>query len=526
VRPIPTLVLLGILLGAAPVRADELGTISFPNSGAPEAQEAFLRGVKALHSFQFDEARFAFQDAQRIDPDFALAYWGQAMSDNHPLWAQQDRAAAEAALERLAPTLPGRLAKASTDKEKAWLRAVEILYFSPGDKLERDRRYARHLEAMHERWPDDHEVAVFRALALLGTVRPGDRGFRRQAQAAAIALEVFRQNPRHPGAAHFVIHAFDDPDHAILALPAARVYADIAPAAAHALHMPSHIFLQLGHWDRVVASNIDAYAAAVAANEKYGLPEGREDFHTLSWLAYGNLMLGRAERARENLARAREAVERNPGNERVRRGWLNMRARHMLETGTWEALPLDDADVLEGRHGPWVAAVGTSAARRGDLELAAAAAERLAALGRSADGARGAYAAKELAVLERQVRAERLAAAGDLDGALAVAEEAAELEVATLRMPSGPPIPMKPAIERHAELLAAAGRSAEAVDAFERALAWVPQRTPALLGLARAAERAGREDLAERTWAALRGMPGADPEAAPFAAAAAAAGGG
>lgn len=519
-RTIPPLLLLALLFGSGTLRADELGSIDFPNSGAPEAQEAFLTGVKALHSFQFDEARFAFEEAQRIDPDFALAYWGQAMSDNHPLWAQQDRDAAEAALQRLAPTFEGRLAKAPTEKEQAWLRAVEILYFSPGDKLARDRAYAEYLAEMHERWPEDHEIAVFRALSLLGTVRPGDRGFRRQARAAAIALDVFRENPEHPGAAHFVIHALDDPEHAILALPAARVYADIAPASAHALHMPSHIFLQLGMWDRVVASNIEAYAAAVAANEKYGLPEGREDFHTLSWLAYGNLMLGHAERAAENVDRARAAVDRNPGNRRIHAGWLNMRARHMIETGRWEELPLRSTDTVEGSHGPWVAAVGLSAAHREDPTLAAAAEARLDDLRKVAEGAGRDYAARELAVLALQVRAERLRAEGDLDGALAAADQAATLEVEALQTPSGPPVPMKPAVERYAELLLEARRPSSAVEAFEAALAWIPQRTPALVGLARAAEAAGNAALATRTRESLRSMPGANPEAAPFRAAA------
>ena len=169
-------------------QADEpdLGSISFPNSGAAEAQPAFLSGVKALHSFQFDEARMAFEEAQKIDPSFALAYWGQAMSDNHPLWRQQDVEAATAALNRLAPTYEGRLGKAATEKERAFLEAVEILYYSAEDKLERDFAYSAYMADMHERWPDDHEVSVLYALSLLGTVRRGDQGYRRQAKAAAI----------------------------------------------------------------------------------------------------------------------------------------------------------------------------------------------------------------------------------------------------------------------------------------------------------------------------------------------------
>src|SRR5215208_3935594 len=219
------------LAGAAPY-AQELGTITFPTSGKPAAQPAFLEGVKALHSFQFDEAGEAFKRAEKADPDFAMAYWGEAMSFNHPLWAQQDVNASKLALEKLAPTHEARLAKAKLPKEKAFLEAQQILFFAPGDKLVRDKAYSEQMAAMYAQWPDDHEVAILYALSLLGTVRPGDTGYRRQALAASIAQKIFAENPKHPGSAHFIIHAFDDPEHAPLALSAANAYAKIAPAAA------------------------------------------------------------------------------------------------------------------------------------------------------------------------------------------------------------------------------------------------------------------------------------------------------
>jgi hypothetical protein len=340
--------LLGSLLAAglavASAEAQELGTITFETSAAPPAQPKFLEGVKALHSFQFDEAAVAFREAKELDENFALAYWGEAMSYNHPLWAQQDREAAQRVLESLAPTLDGRLAKARLDKERALLTAIDKLYYGPEDKLARDRAYADFLAELYARWPDDHEIATWYALSLLGTVRPGDTGFRRQALAASIAGKVFAENPRHPGAAHFVIHSFDDPEHAPLGLPAARAYAAIAPAAAHALHMPSHIFVQLGLWADVVASNVDAYAAAVSVNERLKLAEGREDFHTLDWLAYGNLMLGRFDAARANVELARAAAERNATNAAIRDGWLAMRGRYLLETEQWEEIALDGTE--------------------------------------------------------------------------------------------------------------------------------------------------------------------------------------
>ena len=517
----------GLLLAAglavASAGAQELGTITFETSGAPVAQQKFLEGVKALHSFQFDEAAVAFREAKGLDASFALAYWGEAMSYNHPLWAQQDREAGQRVLESLAPTLDGRLAKARLDKERALLTAIDKLYYGSEDKLARDRAYSDYLAEAYARWPDDHEIATSYALSLLGTVRPGDTGFRRQALAASIAGNVFAENPRHPGAAHFVIHAFDDPDHAPLGLPAARAYADIAPAAAHALHMPSHIFVQLGLWADVVASNVAAYAAAVSVNERLKLAEGREDFHTLDWLAYGNLMLGRFDAARANVELARAAAERNPTSAGIRDGWLAMRGRYLLETEQWEEIALDGTEahsthdtahdampgmpLAQAGAGAWRFYAGVSAAKRGDAELA----ERFAAdLGKLREqvAASNEYGSRGVAIQEKEVAALAKLARGDHDAALALAKEAAEIEQ-TMASPSGPPQPMKPASELYGELLLAARRPADAIPAFEQALLRTPQRTPSLAGLAAAAAALGDQARARRAYATLAAMPGA-----------------
>ena len=331
-----------------------------------------------------------------------------------------------------------------------------------------------------------------------------------RARAAAIATEVFKENPNHPGAAHFIIHSFDDPDHAILAYPAAVVYAGIAPAAAHALHMPSHIFLQLGMWQDVVNSNIDAYAAAVAANERFGTAEGREDFHTLSWLAYANLMLGQYDNAEDNLSKALAAVDRNPDSARVLSGYLDMRGRHIIETGQWDDLSLAQIDSAEGRHAEWVAVVGMSAAHRGDMDGAKAAEARLKTLGEDAEASGNGYAARQNAVLENEVAALRLLKSGDADGAVAAARNAAEMEREYLRVPSGPPKPMKPAAELYADKLLAANRPEEAMGAYARSLQWIPQRTPSMRGMAAAAEKSGDADTAKEMQAKLEGMPGAN----------------
>lgn len=503
-----------LLIHAGLVFADEqqLGGISFPNSGTSEAQSAFLRGVTALHSFEWGPARIAFEEAQEIDPSFALAYWGQAMSDNHPLWEEQDVEAATAALNRLAPDFKSRLAKAPTEKEKAYLTAVEILYFSRGDKLQRDFAFSEHMARMHERWPDDHEISIFYAWSLLGTVRRGDQGFRRQALAASICQDIFAKNPNHPGAAHCIIHSFDDPDHAILALPAARVYARIAPAAGHALHMPSHIFVQLGMWQEAVNSNIDAYDVLVATNKKYGLPEGHEDFHALTWLAYANLMLGHYDQANENLREALAAVKRNPGDERVFGGYLLIRARHMIETGQWQEVTLDAADTVAGSNAHWVSVVGMSAAHRGDMATTTAAIDRLESLQKvaAADGKN--YDAMQIAIIKKEVIAINSLVSGDMQQAIDMAREAADMEIREMNAPSGPPMPMKPAIELFGDILMSANRPAEALVAYEDSLQWIPQRTPSILGLAKAASAVGDTKTADEMFSKLKDMPGANPK--------------
>jgi hypothetical protein len=492
-----------IMAVVSPLQSQELGTITFPNSGNAAAQAAFIEGVKDLHSFQFDEAAVAFQRAQQADPSFAMAYWGEAMSHNHPLWAQQDDKAAKAILEKIAPTSDARQAKAKLPKEKAFLKAIDILYYAPGDKLARDTAYSEAMAAMYAEWPNDHEVATWYALSLLGTVRPTDKGFRRQALAASIAEKVFAENPKHPGAAHFIIHAFDDPDHAPLALTAARSYAGIAPAAAHALHMPSHIFVQRGMWEDVRKSNIVAYKSATELNARMKLAEGREDFHTLGWLEYANLMLGNVDEAKANVESAKQAADRNPGNAGIRNGYLGMRARLILETEKWEkdllgaqgAQSAQGADAHAGMPGmanmappsnnTWTFIAGYSAAKLGDLATAERAVAMLRGAREKAEGGSNPYSGRSVAILEKQVAALVSNARGQKDEALKLAREAMEIELA-LSAPSGPPDPIKPAPEFYGELLIEAGKHAEAVAALELSLQRTPNRTPSVKAMQRA----------------------------------------
>ena len=287
------------LFSAGPAPAAELGRVAFVNSGSEEAQEPFQQGVAALHSFFYDEAADLFREAQRRDPGFAMAYWGEALTHNHPLWRQQDRDAALEALGKLAPTRQERAAKAPTERERAYLETVEILY-GDGEKHERDVAYREALRRLAERFPDDPEARALHALAIQGAAETahqtgGADVIPARMESAGILEELFDRHPDHPGVLHYLIHAYDDPVHAPLGLRPARIYAEVAPEANHALHMPSHIFLQLGMWERVVASNEDAVAASEAWVERRGHARDKIDLHSLSWLHYARLQLGQTE---------------------------------------------------------------------------------------------------------------------------------------------------------------------------------------------------------------------------------------
>jgi len=472
--------------------SNQLGKINFPTSAKPAAQEPFLVGVKALLNFEFDIAAEAFQQAQKADPAFALGYWGEAMSYNHPLWAQQDLAAARRVMERLGPTAAARAAKAPEGKERALVESMDVLFGGSGDKLTRDLAYAERMKRIHEQYPDDDEVATFYALALLGTARPGDKNIRNAMQAAAIVQGVFQRNPQHPGAAHYIIHSFDDPDHAILALPAARAYAKIAPAAAHALHMPSHIFVQLGMWDDVAQSNIVAYKAAVDLAEAKNLPRGREDFHTLSWLQYAYLQQGKFEEAARQVATAKAVADKFDAPN-VRDGYAAMKARQVVETGKWEKLPLSGGPVRDGGapgydgNAAYVLAAGISAAHLGDMETAGRALTIMQTMRQQAESGSNAYRAKPLKIMENEISATIHAVRNgpnDRESAERMLKEAVEIEK-SLDAPSGPPEPIKPSFEAYGEFLLDQGRMKEAADQFHQSLLRMPNRRAAVQGLAK-----------------------------------------
>lgn len=501
--------------GFAWAQAGVLGRTEFPTSGSPAAQEHFLRGALLLHSFEYPDAAEEFRKAQALEPGFAMAYWGEAMTYNHPLWMEQDRDEARKTLQKLAPTPAARQAKAPTPREKMYLEAVEALY-GEGDRTARDRAYADAMRRLHERFREDLDAEAFYALSLLGTTE-GKRDFAVSMRAAALVEDVFAKNPQHPGAAHYLIHCYDDPVHAPLGMRAARVYAGIAPAAVHALHMPSHIFFASGMWAEAAASNEASWAASVERADRLKLGAGEHSSHALSWLEYAYLQLGRWKDARATLA-TMERDAKASGTRRAGEGLSAMRAAWIVETGRCGEGVQPPPDSQEPRD---LFVRGLCALASGDRASAVSAIEAMKkAPGKNEDshshggstmiygGPRGGASVPE--ALRKELEAKLVLASGDGAGAVSLAKEAGAAEDA-MTFEFGPPVVVKPAHELLGEILLAVGRPAEAQKEFEAALARAPARSLSLRGLARAAAQAGDGAVSREAHAALaKNWSGAD----------------
>ncbi len=480
---------------AAAPRQSDVGRVALANSGAPAAQAPFLRGLALLHNFEYSAAAAAFREAQKADPDFALAYWGEAMTYNHPVWMEQDAGAARSALARLGPRREARSAKAKTPRERAWLDSVETLY-GDGSKEARDRLYSAKMAALFEARPDDVDGRAFYALSLLGLAHQG-RDVPLYMRAAALLEEVYPDNLDHPGVLHYLIHSYDDPAHAPLGLRSARLYGKLAPEAGHALHMTSHIFLALGQWDDVERANIEAMAVVDRERAAVARPPAHCG-HYAEWLAYARLQSADPE-AERGIRRCRDAATKElaaaPDSGPVEAyrsaalSWSGMALRQLIDTGRWDgpgalALP-------EGRYPMTrvVLAYGDVIAAGGDAAKARAAHARLRAAVEALSRAEGAgraedpQAPRRSAILLLQASGLEKLAAGDRERGVADLRAAAAAEAA-MPVEFGPPAIPKPSYELLGDALLRLGRKAEAAEAYRSALAAAPGRRLSERGLA------------------------------------------
>ena len=504
-----------LFLPVAPAGAQDghghgFGNVHMETSCAGAVSADFDRALALLHNFWYARALQAFEDVIRRDPRCGPAYWGAAMTYNHPFWdapTAMDLAAAWGRVQE------GLGVVADTGRERMYLEATAALYRDAGaaPKNARDIAYRDAMRALHQRYPDENSN-LFYGLAILGAIREGTRGFEQQAVAAALFEQVYAANPEHPGVLHYLIHVYDDPAYAESGLPAARAYAAAAAAVPHAQHMPSHIFTRLGHWEESAATNENAWRTSEADVQRAGEGGEYRDFHSLNYLQYAYLQQGRyreALRVTDIIRRQYESLPKkttapdSPDLEarhvrgrtiyalpdRVAYGYFDMLARYIVEAGAWQevaGLPLvalsRDFVAMQAQ------VAGMAAAKAGDVTRARAAAETIAGLA-GAPG-RHPFAQQVIRIQAAEARAVAAQAAGDTAGAIRGMQEATAIEDSISAL-SQPPYPIIPAHELYGTMLLEMGRPAEARGQFEETLRRTPGRAKAVYGIARAAEATG-----------------------------------
>ncbi|HKN35405.1 MAG TPA: hypothetical protein VJX16_19355 [Terriglobales bacterium] len=482
---------------------EQLGTVHFPVSCAPEVQKPFERGVALLHSFWYEEAQKEFEDISRQDPQCVMAYWGETMSMWHQLWNKPDATTIKSANELLARADE---AKPQTDREREYIAAIATFYRDSGklDHHARATAYSRAMEKMYQKYPDDREAAAFYALSLLASEPDNDTTFANRKKAAEVLEKLFAHEPDHPGIAHYLIHGYDTPQLAQLGLPAARRYAKIAPAAPHALHMPSHIFARLGLWQDDIDSNLASIAATRKTAAMHMGGEGHQ-FHAMDFLVYAYLQSGREAEAQ----RVIEEVKSMPAMKDMYGTGYDPRSfaltlfpvRYALELHRWsEAASLTPVkNATEGDPAITYFARAIGAAHLGNLEQAHQDVGQINKIHKKllANKKRSFADAVEK---DRQIALAWIAHAEGRDKkAIKALRAMAEKEEATgERTDEGIPIR-----EMLADLLLEAKHSEQALAEYQTDLKFNPNRFSALYGAARAAEAVGQSQKASEYYAQL-----------------------
>jgi tetratricopeptide (TPR) repeat protein len=497
--------------------SEKVGRVNFVISCTPAAQKQFNRAVAWLHSFEYEEAEKAFNGVAATDPRCGMAYWGVAMSNYHPLWA----APTVDELKRgWAAVQKAKLTGARTQRERDYIAAVEALYRATDNVDHRTRTFAYHeaMKQLHQSYPSDREAAVFYALTLIATgTMSGDKTYTREKEAAQILNRVLARQPQHPGVTHYLIHSYDYPALAQLALPAARSYAKIAPASAHAQHMPSHIFIRMGLWQEAIRSNLNAESSAKAFAQRHKMSGAwDEQLHAMDYLAYAYLQSAQDKQAWAVLDEMNKIQKVEPQTFKVAYAFAAIPARYALERRRWDeaaklSLPANTAGMFPWQHFRWAEshihfARAIGFARSGDVNSARAEVEKLAALKESLTIGKGEYDWARQVDIERQIAAAWLAfAEGKHDEALKLMRAAADLDDATDKHPVTPGSIM-PAREQLGELLLELKQPSAALTEFETSLRSAPERFNGLYGAARAASLAADQKKARSYYTKLMAL--------------------
>jgi hypothetical protein len=470
--------------------AEEVGSVHFSTSCSKAVGESFNRSVALLHSFQYEQSRQAFSQVSLQDSTCAMAQWGIAMSHYHGLWGNGDSAAGRAALEKAEDTATSN--PSTTPREIAYIDALAEIYVEDGKSpASHAQQFERKMGALQAAYPDDDEAAIFHALALYITAPNTDKTFANQRKCGEILEPLFKLHPHHPGIAHYIIHCYDNPVLAERGLAAARMYAQIAPASAHANHMPSHLFTRVGSWDEAIHSNVKSAQLAAEAEAASKDGEAREQrLHAMDYLVYAYLQSGRVKQAKAVLAEM-NSFPPIPGNLFIS-GYANaaIPARCAIELRDWKraaSLQVQATGAPMVRAISWNA-IGIGSARAGDLVRAAEAEHALASLVASVQN--DTYVSNQVEVQRREVAAWIAEKSGKSADAIAAMRSAAELEESMDKSGVTPGV-VTPAREMLAELFALEKQPAAALAEYQAVLATAPNRFNALYGAASAADATG-----------------------------------
>jgi tetratricopeptide (TPR) repeat protein len=476
---------------------EKLGTVAFPTSCAPALKLAFDRALALLHSFAYAAAEQAFRDVAARDPGCAIAHWGIAMSLFHQLWESPSGAELREGAEHARRAMEIR---AGSLRERQFIEALDA-YYRDAQKdghAVRAERYAHAMADVARSNPGDPEAQVSYALALVATAPPADKTHTNQERAAAILEPIFRQQPQHPGLAHYLIHVYDSAELAPRGVAAARAYSKIAPSAPHALHMPSHIFTRLGLWDDSIVSN---QAARAAAHQQGDLGE---ELHAMDYLTYAYLQRGRYPEA-EQIVVELQSMKNLPAPQfKVGYAATAMPVRLAIEHRAWDSAaslePLPQSAPHVAALVYWARALGQ--ARAGRPRLADLDIDRLRTCLREVQATGSQYWATQVDALLKEAEGWRLVADGKAEAAILSLRAAADEEDAVEKLPVTPG-PVVPAREQLGELLLDLKRYNDALREFRSGLTLAPGRRGALVGAITAAEQLRDTETATRLRAEL-----------------------
>ena len=486
----------------------QLGTVHFPTTCAKQVQTEFESGVAMLHSFWYEEAEKTFAEVASKDPSCTMAHWGSAMSLYHPLWGKMPDESLRRGREQMA--MSARM-KASA-RERQYLDAVGAFY-KDSDKLDHRTRflsYQKAMEQVREKYPADDEAAIFYALSLLETGKPTAAVLANHKKAGEILKAEFSKNPQHPGVAHYMIHAYDNPLLADQGLEAARSYASIAPAVPHAQHMPSHIFTRLGLWQDAVKSNAAAEASAHAYEERAHL-NGVWDqrMHPLDYLEYAYLQMGDDAHAKAIVDQVANLRPMTPEVQASAYAFAAIPARYYFETRNFSAAK--DLAPRSSQYPEFDAITYLArAVGHADVEDVAGARAEIAKMSDIRDGVvkqGDAYAAEQVEIMILEASAWTLFAEKKNDDAVESLRKAAAMEDATDKLPVSPGN-LLPAREMLGDLLRTLGRPEEALKEYEASMKTTPNRLNGLYGAAKAAQASHDDEKAKLYFGKLLELAG------------------